>query len=193
MKFINLLIIFILLTSVSFAQSYRIDWWVISSGGGHSQSGSYQLDGTIGQPIVGQSYSPNYRLGSGFWVGVPAAAPACDYTVGDANNSHSFNGLDVTYSVTYFKGGPPPPYTCECPPHGTWYVSGDVNGSCSYNGLDITYGVTYFKGGPGPLPCPDCPPGVFLAPPASGIEPSPAVRPVVTPTLNIKPKADSAE
>ncbi len=82
----------------------------------------------------------------------------CEYVVGDANGNGSFNGLDVTYSVAYFKGGPPPPYECECTPGNTWYVSGDVNQSCSFNGLDVTYMVAYFKGGPAPHPCSDCPP-----------------------------------
>jgi hypothetical protein len=82
----------------------------------------------------------------------------CDYIVGDVNGSDSYNGLDITYGVAFFKGGPAPMYECECTPGNTWYVSGDVNASCSYNGLDITYGVAYFKGGPGPNPCGDCPP-----------------------------------
>ncbi len=82
----------------------------------------------------------------------------CIYVVGDANGSNSFNGLDVTYSVSYFKGGPPPPISCECTPGNTWYVGGDVNGSCSFNGLDVTYMVSFFKGGPSPHPCPSCPP-----------------------------------
>ncbi len=82
----------------------------------------------------------------------------CQYVIGDANGNEAFNGLDVTYSVAYFKGGPPPPFECDCPPHGTWYVAGDVNQSCSFNGLDVTYMVAYFKGGPPPHPCPDCPP-----------------------------------
>jgi hypothetical protein len=90
--------------------------------------------------------------------------PACQYITGDVNNSHSFTGLDVTYSVRFFKGGPLPPYSCDCPPHGTWYVAGDVNGSCSFTGLDITYMVRFFKGGPVPIPCADCPPGGRLAP-----------------------------
>ena len=33
------------------------------------------------------------------------------YVVGDVNNNSVFNGLDVVYSVNYFKGiGPAPPY-----------------------------------------------------------------------------------
>lgn len=84
--------------------------------------------------------------------------PQCDYVVGDVNSSGEYNGMDITYSVNYFKGGPAPPYSCECTPGNIWHVSGDVNASCSYNGVDVTYGVAYFKGGPDPMPCPDCPP-----------------------------------
>ncbi|UCE64881.1 MAG: SBBP repeat-containing protein, partial [Candidatus Zixiibacteriota bacterium] len=81
----------------------------------------------------------------------------CDYVVGDVNGSGSYNGLDITYGVAFFKGGLAP-LCADCPPCNTWNYCGDVNASCSYNGLDITYGVAYFKGGPGPMPCVDCPP-----------------------------------
>jgi hypothetical protein len=87
-----------------------------------------------------------------------SCGPRCDYIPGDANGSNTFNGLDVTYGVSYFKGGLPPSYTCECTTGHSWYVAGDVNASCSFNGLDVTYAVSYFKGGPGPSPCADCPP-----------------------------------
>jgi hypothetical protein len=93
----------------------------------------------------------------------PCGGPICDYVVGDVNASDSYNGLDITYGVAFFKGGPAPLYECECTPGNIWYVSGDVNASCSYNGLDITYGVSYFKGGPDPMPCPDCPPNPPVA------------------------------
>jgi len=87
----------------------------------------------------------------------------CIYVVGDINNSGGLNGLDITFGVSYFKGGAEPPYMCDCSSRGIWFVGGDVNGSCSYNGLDITYGVSYFKGGPAPIPCADCPPNNGLA------------------------------
>jgi hypothetical protein len=161
------------LGNVAIAQNYQIDWWVIASGGGHSQSGSYQLDGTIGQPIAGQSSSASYRIEAGFWVGAAPLGSVCDYVVGDANGNGAFNGLDVTYGVSYFKGGPPPPYECECTPGNTWYIAGDVNASCNYNGLDITYAVSYFKGGPLPHPCANCPPGGRLSPPIPGAGPVP--------------------
>jgi len=88
-------------------------------------------------------------------------AIGCDYVVGDVNGSVSYNGLDITYGVNFFKGGADPmcPFgSCPIPPCDAFFYCGDVNGSCSYNGLDITYGVNFFKGGDPPIPCPDCPP-----------------------------------
>jgi photosystem II stability/assembly factor-like uncharacterized protein len=82
----------------------------------------------------------------------------CDYFPGDANNSTIVNGLDLVYLVAYFKGGPSPPYFCECANHGNLYVAADANGSCEINGLDVTYMLNYFKGGPEILFCSDCPP-----------------------------------
>jgi len=89
---------------------------------------------------------------------VDAFQADCHYAPGDVNDSGDFNGLDVSYSVLYFKGGPAPLYQCECPYGNIWFVSGDVNQSCNYNGLDITYMVAYLKGGPALQFCPDCPP-----------------------------------
>jgi hypothetical protein len=93
-----------------------------------------------------------------------AGGGACDYIAGDVNAwpSAGYNGLDITYGVNFFKGGPAPlcPIgSCSIPPCDAFYYCGDVNNSCSYNGLDITYCVNYFKGGPGPMPCDQCPPG----------------------------------
>ena len=85
--------------------------------------------------------------------------PNCHYVVGDVNGSWNLNGLDVTYGVSYFEGGPLPiNCLCECTPGRVWYVCGDANGSCTYNGLDITYLITIYQGGPWVIPCPDCPP-----------------------------------
>ncbi len=170
MKKYYVLMIILLFASFARAQTYRIDWYVIGSGGGHSQSSGYQIDATIGQPIVGSSSSASYIIDGGFWAG-GAQGGACSYVVGDANNSATFNGLDVTYSVNYFRGGAAPPYSCECTPGNIWFVAGDVNNSCSFNGLDVTYMVNYFKGGLSPRPCAQCPPARF----------APAVLPIVEP------------
>ena len=69
----KLLVCFILLHS-SFclrasAQSYSIDWYKISGGGGTSPGGTYQVSGTIGQPDAGGAMTGNgYSLTGGFWA-----------------------------------------------------------------------------------------------------------------------------
>ena len=41
----------------------------------------------------------------------------CDFIVGDVNGPGSYNGLDITYGVNYFKFGSPAPQSCaDCPP-----------------------------------------------------------------------------
>jgi hypothetical protein len=132
---------------LGFAQTYRIDWYVIGSGGGHSQSTNYQVDGTIGQPIVGHSSSANYQVDAGFWVGAVSTAPACDYLIGDISGDGQRIGGDVTYGVRYFKGlGTPPPDSCYMDSTSAYlYVAGDCNGNCEFRGSDITRLVAYFK------------------------------------------------
>ncbi len=81
------------------------------------------------------------------------------YIEGDVNGSYSFNGLDVTYLVNYFRGGAPPLFSCECGSNPHFYATADVNGSCTVNGLDVTYMVGYFFD-PHRFPprsCDDCP------------------------------------
>jgi hypothetical protein len=110
----------------------------------------------------------------------------CSYVVGDVNNSGGFNGVDVVYAVSYFKGGAAPPFSCLCGTT-TWYVAGDVNASCNFNGVDVTYAVSYFKGGPVPHPCAECPPEGLLSHPTPGNETAPAVESI----KNSVPKVNS--
>ena len=50
------------------AQSYSIDWYKISGGGGTSTGGIYQVSGTIGQPDAsGAMTGGSYSLTGGFW------------------------------------------------------------------------------------------------------------------------------
>lgn len=110
------------------------------------------------EPFAGGTTHHDIHYSKGDTLATGGGGPSgCDYVVGDVNGSDSYNGLDITYGVSYLKGGNAP--LCEpCPPCPDWHYCGDVNGSCSYNGLDITYGVNYFKGGDDPITCPDCPP-----------------------------------
>jgi hypothetical protein len=91
--------------------------------------------------------------------------PPCSYVVGDINSNGAANGIDVTYGVSYLKGGNAPPDSCECAPLAfPFYAAMDVNGNCQANGIDITYYVAYLKGSPNPLGyCPDCPPVSAIA------------------------------
>ena len=54
---------------------YAISWKFIGGGGGPSTSSGYQVNGTVGQGVVGMSASAGYRLTSGFWAGVGIATP----------------------------------------------------------------------------------------------------------------------
>ncbi|MCP4582294.1 MAG: hypothetical protein GY839_11830 [candidate division Zixibacteria bacterium] len=143
-KIITLLVL--MLPVALFAQTYQVDWYVIASGGGHTESGSYQVDGTIGQPVVGETSSPSYTVEAGYWGGAsPITSEGYEYLPGDANMPNgiwppSVIGSDVTYLVNYFRtiGGP-------CLLDG-FYASADANGDCLVIGSDVTKLVTYFRG-----------------------------------------------
>ena len=58
----------LLIPALGFAQSYTIDWYKVSGGGGTSTGGTYQVSGTIGQPDAGMAMSGgSYSLTGGFW------------------------------------------------------------------------------------------------------------------------------
>lgn len=46
-----------------------VERWVIGGGGGSVSGGSYRLNGTVGQPIVGTATSGSHQLCAGFWCG----------------------------------------------------------------------------------------------------------------------------
>jgi hypothetical protein len=58
----------LLLANVSSAQSYSINWYKVSGGGGASTGGTYQVSGTIGQHDAGGPMSGGaYSVTGGFW------------------------------------------------------------------------------------------------------------------------------
>lgn len=88
-----ILLLTVLLPAAGFAQSYTVDWYKISSGGGTSTNGSYSVSGTIGQPDASSTMSGgNYSLTGGFWslisVVQTAGAPTLFIT-------HSGNSVTV--------------------------------------------------------------------------------------------------
>ncbi len=144
----QLIILMVIMAPLSLAQTYRIDWYVIGSGGGPCQSADYQVDGTIGQPIVGKAASTIFQAYAGFWVEPVTGGEPCEYLIGDINGDNQRLGGDITYGVRYFKGtGTPPRDSCYMDSTQTYlYVAGDCNGDCRFLGSDITRLVQYFKG-----------------------------------------------
>jgi len=64
----NLTFLSLLLSSIGFTQSYSVDWYKISGGGGTSTGGTYQVSGIIGQPDASGAMSGgNYSVTGGFW------------------------------------------------------------------------------------------------------------------------------
>src|ERR1017187_2637980 len=64
-----ILLFAVLIPAVSFAQTYSVDWYKISGGGGTSTNGQYSVSGTIGQPDAsGAMHGGNYSVTGGFWA-----------------------------------------------------------------------------------------------------------------------------
>lgn len=83
---------------------------------------------------------------------------ACDYKPGDINGDDNVIGSDVTYAINYFRGGTPPPDSCQLS-NETWlYTAADANGDCRFIGSDVTYMVNFFRGGNPPQWCSEVPP-----------------------------------
>jgi hypothetical protein len=66
------LLLFFAGTAVATAQTdsdYDISWWTVDGGGGASQSADeqYKLNGSIGQPDVGNAAGIGYAVKGGFW------------------------------------------------------------------------------------------------------------------------------
>ena len=137
----------------------------------HLYSDTSQFELRIARPGDGWHYF-HFEFSDGIEIvstavdSVLISSVGCDYLPGDINGNGTSNGIDVTYGVSYLKGGTPPPIACDlCPQTQPFYAAGDINGSCTFNGIDITYFVSYLKGGPGLLYCQTCPPiGMVLSP-----------------------------
>lgn len=80
----------LLIPTLSFAQSYSIDWYKIAGGGGTSTGGTYQVSGTIGQhDASGAMSGGQYSVAGGFWalIQVVQTAGLPNLTITHAGNS----------------------------------------------------------------------------------------------------------
>ncbi len=96
---IFLLTVALLVPAAAHSQTYTIDWFKISGGGGTSTNGQYTLSGTIGQhdaggPMTGGGYS----LTGGFWslISVLQAPGAPTLYVSHAANTVTVYWQDVS-------------------------------------------------------------------------------------------------
>src|ERR1039457_6971419 len=79
------------------AQSYSIDWYKISGGGGTSTGATYQVTGTIGQPDASSAMSGGqYSVTGGFWslIAVVQTPGAPTLTI-----THSGNRVTVSWPL----------------------------------------------------------------------------------------------
>jgi hypothetical protein len=109
----------LLLALTAHAQSYSIDWYKVSGGGGTSSNGQYVLSGTIGQHDAGGPMTGgNYSLTGGFWalyavqtLGAPVLS--IEYTATNTamvywlSPSKGFN-LQVNTNIATTNWGTPP-------------------------------------------------------------------------------------
>lgn len=106
-------------------------------------------DGCIQAALLTDSTTHKARNVADAWNAVNVC-DTCSYIPGDVNNNGEARGSDIIYLAAFFKGGTPPPYTCQLPYQvggsGSFYVAADYNGDCQINGADVTWGVAYFKG-----------------------------------------------
>jgi hypothetical protein len=57
----------IALSAASAFAQYSIQTSVTGSGGGPASNGTYSMNGTIGQPVIGMVSGSQYSVGQGFW------------------------------------------------------------------------------------------------------------------------------
>ena len=131
------LILFCLLISAiclpAVAQSYSIDWYKISGGGGTSTNSQYAVTGTIGQHDAGGAMTGgNYSLTGGFWalISVAQTPGAPTLYISHSGNTVKIYWQDVSgWSLEQNNSLTMP---------ANWTASGGVMNSGGTNSLTLT-------------------------------------------------------
>ena len=85
-----ILLLSVLLPAAGFAQSYSMDWYKITGGGGAGSGGVFSVSGAMGQPDAGMPMTGgNYSLTGGFWslISVVQTAGLPNLAISHAGNS----------------------------------------------------------------------------------------------------------
>ena len=116
------------------AQSYSINWYKISGGGGTSTNSQYAVTGTIGQPDASlqQMSGGNYSLTGGFWalISVVQMPGAPTLYISHSGNTVTVYWQDVAgWSLEQNNNLTMP---------ANWTTSGGVTSSGGTNSLTLT-------------------------------------------------------
>jgi hypothetical protein len=104
------LMLLALASSSAFGQPFAVPWYTVDGGGGHSEFGNLELDGTIGQhdasgPLTGGSFA----LTGGFWRRAAAAGgPVCangGTLIEGAGQQNNFNATCGSDNVRWAAHG----------------------------------------------------------------------------------------
>jgi hypothetical protein len=68
--FVALIVLPLIAATASAPTALTMQKHVIGGGGGHSEAGSFVLNGTAGQAVAGTVSSAPYELCAGFWCGM---------------------------------------------------------------------------------------------------------------------------
>lgn len=134
--------VIMLLPASLLAQSYSIDWYKISGGGGTSTNGQFSVVGTIGQPDASATMTGgNYSVTGGFWslISVVQTAGAPMLNISQSGNTVTIYWQDVSGWTLQQNNNLASP--------ANWSVSGGVTVSNGTNYLQLISpsGNFYFR------------------------------------------------
>ena len=118
-------------SSIAFADDFDITSYTIDGGGGYSAGGSFELEGTIGQPDAGFMAGGAFDLEGGFWPQTTLPSCAC---LGDMNGDGARDGADIQQFVACLIDGG----SCAC---------ADIDGMAGIDEADTTAFVSNLLSG----------------------------------------------
>lgn len=120
----------------------EINWDVLAAGGGMMSSGSFILEGTLGQAVAGETAGPEAAVNAGFWQDFGPG----DFLCGDVAKNNRIDITDAVFIIQYIFAAGPAPVPIE---------AGDVDCNSRIAISDAVYIIHYIFAS-GPAPCAAC-------------------------------------